>query len=661
MLTGFEHNGFNKKQALVHHNIKLPSNVFQRNPIMFRLYILITLVVCSPILFSCQEKPAPLLEMESFFRNGEKNSFRISPDGKYFSYRADYKGMTNIYVQKVGDTTAICVTRDTLRSIYTYFWKGSRIVYMQDTGGDENDQLFSVNADGTDLKALTPFPSVRTDIVDDLLEVKEKLIIKMNKRVSECFDPYLLDIETGELTLLYNNKENFEGWVTDNNGVIRLAKKKVGVNVKWSYRASENENFVDLVTVSFRDQFSPEYFDKNNRIIYALSSVGRDKVALVEYDPSKKKELRELYADSKYDLSIINYDNKKQELTSVYWQAEKERKHFFDKHWEEIQTELDRKFKGYETEIVSHDDARTLGIVWVSNERAPAKYYIFNFKTKDTKLVAEPFPWIDEKHMSPVKPISYKARDGLEISGYLTLPKGVIPKNLPVVVNPHGGPWDRDAMFFNREIQFLANRGYAVLQMDFRGSTGYGKKFWEAGFKQWGKAMQDDITDGVNWLIKEGIVDKKRIAIYGGSYGGYATLAGITFTPDLYAAAVDYVGVSNLFTFMNSIPPYWKSQLTQLHEMIGDPVKDSLLLAEVSPVLHVQNIKTPLLVVQGANDPRVKKAESDQMVEALRKRGVEVEYIVKDNEGHGFYNQNNLFDFYGTMERFLEKHLKPTK
>jgi dipeptidyl aminopeptidase/acylaminoacyl peptidase len=261
--------------------------------------------------------------------------------------------------------------------------------------------------------------------------------------------------------------------------------------------------------------------------------------------------------------------------------------------------------------------------------------------------------------MAHQKPIAFQSRDGLTINGYLTLPKGMEPKKLPVVVNPHGGPWARDSWGFNPEIQFLANRGYAVLQLNFRGSTGYGKKFWQASFKQWGKTMQDDITDGVKWLVREGIADSSKVAIYGGSYGGYATLAGVTFTPDLYAAAIDYVGVSNMFTFMNTIPPYWKPYLDQFHEMVGDPKKDSLLLAEASPALHSDRIKTPLFVAQGANDPRVNKAESDQMVEALKKRGVDVEYMVRDNEGHGFMNQDNRFDFYGAMEKFLEKHLKP--
>jgi len=611
-----------------------------------------------------KETPAPLLEMTAFFKNGEKSSFRISPDGNYFSYRADYKGKMNIFVQKVDDTTATRVTNDTLRSIGGYFWKGNRIVYTQDVGGDENFQLFSVKADGTDLKALTPFPGIRTDIIDALLEIpgrEKELIVGINKRVKEYFDPYAINIETGALTLLYDNKENYDAWVTDNTGTIRLASKTDGVNITWNYRNTDKDSFTPLITTSFRESFSPASFDKDNKNIYVISNVGRDKSTLVEYDPAVKKEVKEIFGNKDYDLSSIFYDRKKQVLVNATWEAEKTEEHFFDKEWEDIQKGLQQKFEGYLVNVVSYDDARTKGVVWIGSDRLPAKYYLYDFSSKESKEVANPMPWINERQMSHIKPIVYKSRDGMDIHGYLTLPLGIEAKNLPVVINPHGGPWARDGWYFNPEVQFLANRGYAVLQMNYRGSTGYGKKFWEASFKQWGKTMQDDITDGVEYLKKEGIADPNRIAIYGASYGGYATLAGVTFTPDLYAAAVDYVGVSNMFTFMNTIPPYWKPYLNMFHEMVGNPQKDSLLLAEVSPALHADKIKTPLFIAQGANDPRVNKAESDQMVAALKAKGVDVEYMVKNDEGHGFHNQNNQYDFYGAMEKFLDKHLKPKK
>ena len=625
-------------------------------------------VLAAALLSSCGDKhenaaksdPAPLLPLEDFFKNGVKSTFRISPDGQYFSYRADFKGYSNIFVQKVGDTTAVRVTTDTLRSIGGYFWKGDRIVYAQDIGGDENFQLFSVTPDGASVKALTPFKGVRTDIVDNLSEIagKEKqLIVMINKRNPEYFDPYELNIETGELKLLYDNKDNLESWTTDNNGVIRIATKTDGVNITYYHRKDEKDKFEAFMTTSFKEQFGVSAFDKDNKLIYATSNIGRDKAALVSYDPVAKKEVTELFANKEFDIEGAFYDRKKQVLVSASWTGDKQEDYFFDKEWEAIDKGIKSKVEGYEAMLINWDKERTKGIVWVGNDKMPAKYYLYDFKSTEMTEAANPFPWIKEENMAEMKPITYTTRDGLTIHGYLTLPKGVDPKNLPVVINPHGGPWARDVWGYNNEVQFLANRGYAVLQMNFRGSTGFGRKFWEASFREWGLKMQNDITDGVQWLIKEGIADPKRVAIYGASYGGYATLAGVVYTPDLYAAAVDYVGVSNLFTFMNTIPPYWKPYLDQLHEMVGDPKKDSLLLANASPALHAEQIKTPLFVAQGANDPRVNKAESDQMVEALKKRGVQVEYMVKDDEGHGFHNQKNQYDFYGAMEKFLTQHL----
>jgi dipeptidyl aminopeptidase/acylaminoacyl peptidase len=487
------------------------------------------------------------------------------------------------------------------------------------------------------------------------------MLVQINKRDKQYFDPYLLNTETGQLSLVYENKKNFDSWYTDNAGVIRLATKTDGVNITYLYRGNEKEEFKELLTTSYKEAFSPQGFDSSNKIMYVMSNIGRDKITLVAYDPIAKKEVKELFSNPDYDLGYIFYDQKRKVLASVMWTAEKSEEHFFDKEWETIHARLQEQFKDYEINIVGYDDARTNGILWVGSDRLPAKYYIFDFATLTTKEAANPYPWINEQDMAEMKPITYKSRDGLTIHGYLTLPKGVEAKNLPVVINPHGGPWARDEWYYNNEIQFLANRGYAVLQMNFRGSTGYGRKFWEASFKEWGKKMQDDITDGVEYLKKEGIADPKRIAIYGGSYGGYATLAGVTFTPDLYACAVDYVGVSNLFTFMNTIPPYWAPYRDQFYDMVGNPKKDSLLLREASPVFHADKIKAPLFVAQGANDPRVNKAESDQMVEALKKRGVEVEYMVKNDEGHGFHNQDNQYDFYGAMEKFLAKYLGEAK
>jgi dipeptidyl aminopeptidase/acylaminoacyl peptidase len=611
------------------------------------------------------EEKAPKIDLELFFKNSNKSNFQISPDGKYYSYLSSYKGMMNIFVKPVGGHDSLRVTADTLRSIRTYGWKGERIVYLQDVGGDENFQLFSVSATGSDLKALTPFKGVRTGILDDLRFVPGKeneMIVQINKRNKEYFDPYLLNIETGKLTVLFDNKENYDSWVTDHEGHIRIATKTDGVNVSYYYRDNEKAPFKLLLTTSFKESFAPQVFDAQNKNVYVLSNLGnRDKIALVEYDPAANKEVKEIFSVPDYDLDHIFYDEKNRVLVSAYWTSDKDEEHFFDEKWASWKKALDAKFPGYLTDYVTYNDSLTSAIAIVYSDRLPGKYYLQDFASGNITELANPRPWINEKDMAEMKPVRYYSRDSMLINGYLTLPKGVKAENLPVVVNPHGGPWARDIWRYNPEVQFLANRGYAVFQMNYRGSTGYGKQFFQSSFKQWGKKMQDDITDGVNYLIKQGIADPHKVAIYGGSYGGYATLAGITFTPDLYACAVDYVGVSNLFTFMNTIPPYWKPYLDQFHEMVGDPKKDSILMAEASPVFHADKIKVPLLIAQGANDPRVNKAESDQMVQALKSRGIEVEYLVKDNEGHGFLNENNRFDFYRAMEKFLDKNLAEKK
>jgi dipeptidyl aminopeptidase/acylaminoacyl peptidase len=342
-------------------------------------------------------------------------------------------------------------------------------------------------------------------------------------------------------------------------------------------------------------------------------------------------------------------------ITYVTWKVER---HFLDERTERAHAAIRRQLPGYEIGIQAITDDEDRMIVAASSDRTAGTRYLYDAAADRLRKLGEVFPWLPETQMAAVKPITYRTRDGLTVHGYLTLPVGREPKRLPVVVNPHGGPWFRDAWGFNQEAQFLANRGYAVLQVNFRGSTGYGRDFWLAGRKQWGLAMQDDVTDGVRWLVAEGIADPKRVCIYGASYGGYATLMGLVKEPDLYACGVDYVGVSNLFTFMKTIPPYWKPMLAMMEDLVGDPVADKEQLTRTSPALNAERIKAPLLVAQGARDPRVVKAESDQMVAALKARGIDVPYIVKEHEGHGFANEENQLEFYAAMERFLARYLR---
>lgn len=605
------------------------------------------------------------IPLEDFFRNSERTGYQLSPDGSYISYMAPYKDRLNVFVRRVDETDehAIRITNETERSVAGYMWADNqRLLYMKDTAGDENYQLYGVHRDGSDDRAYTAFDGVRTSLIDDLEEQPGVVMIGMNKRNPEVFDPYRLNIETGELTLLAENPGNIQGWMTDHDGRLRVATAIVdGVNTQILYRDTEDEPFKPVLTTNFRDVVSFMEFTPDNKEVYAATNLHRDKTILVRMNPATCEELEVLYENERYDIASISYSRKRKKLLSVYCTGHKEPvRHYFDAEEEQLRQRIKAHFPNQRYGIADTDKAEENYLIYVGGDRTRGSYWHYNALTDEAKKIADLAPWIKSDEMNAMHPVCYTTRDGLQIEAYLTLPDGLTPdtaKQLPVVVNPHGGPWARDCWGYSSEVQFLSNRGYAVFQMNFRGSTGYGRHFLEASYKQWGLKMQDDITDGVKWLIEQGIANPNRIAIYGGSYGGYATLAGLTFTPDLYACGIDYVGVSNLFTFMQTIPPYWRPMLEMMYEQVGHPEHDADQLAATSPALHADKIKVPLFVAQGANDPRVNKAESDQMVEALRQRGVVVEYMVKDNEGHGFHNQENRFDFYRAMERFLEAHL----
>lgn len=598
------------------------------------------------------------IPLEDFFKNPDKSSYQLSPDGSYYSYMAPYQDRMNVFVQKIGESEAKRITEVTDRDIAGYMWANeNRILYLKDNGGDENFALYAVNLDGTDPLALTAIDSVRTRLLDDLEDQEDYILVELNKRDLRIFDPYRLNISTGEMEMLAENPGNISGWMTDHEGKLRIASTTDGVNTSLLYRNDENSEWEVLNTTNFKESLSPLFFTFDNKNLYVTSNIGRDKSAIMLYDIESRETKDLLFEHPEVDVSGLNYSRKRKVLTSISYTTDKRYREFLDSETETWFKKLEAKLEGYEIGIGSMSKDESKLIVRSYSDRSLGAYYFYDIEKDQLDKIEDVSPWLQEEEMAYMKPIQYTSRDGKTINGYLTLPAGKEAKNLPVVVNPHGGPWARDNWGFNPEIQFLANRGYAVLQMNFRGSTGYGKEFWESSFKQWGQSMQDDVTDGVNWLIESGVANPDKIAIYGASYGGYASLAGLTYTPDLYACGVDYVGVSNLFTFMETIPPYWTQYLEMLYEMVGHPEADSALLAQFSPSLNADKITSPLFIAQGANDPRVKKSESDQMVEAMKSRGVEVEYMVKDNEGHGFRNQENKFDFYRSMEAFLAKHL----
>ncbi|MGE7695717.1 prolyl oligopeptidase family serine peptidase [Lysinibacillus sp. NPDC094177] len=599
------------------------------------------------------------ISVEDFMKNPGNFGYELSPDGNYITFSSEWENRSNVFVKKMNDDSEpVRVSSSKDRDIAGSFWKDDNLLYVKDKGGDENFHIYSTTFNGSEEKDLTPYPNVTVGLLSGLEGVKDEILIMMNKEDAKVFDVYKLNVKTGKTTHVAKNPGNVSSWLADRDGNIRMAVVSDGVVGTVLYRDSEKDEFKPFIEIEAGDDINPFSFSKDNKHIYATSNKGRDKVEIVKYDLDGNEEV--IMSNSEVDVSGILYNAEKDKVLYGAYVTDKVHYQFYDEDFEKLFRKIQNKLGVEESELGINDYNKdmTKFIVSVSSDTVYGKYYYYDSTTDEITEMAALSPWLNPEELAEMHPISYKSRDGLTINGYLTLPKNKEAKNLPLIVNPHGGPWARDMWGFNPEVQLLANRGYAVLQVNFRSSAGYGKKFLEAGNKQWGLKIQDDITDGVQWAIDQGIADPKRIGIYGASFGGYATLAGITFTPDLYAAAVDYVGVSNIFTLLNTIPPYWETMRNQLYERVGHPEKDKELLTAASPVFHVDKIKTPLFVAQGANDPRVNKAESDQIVEALRARGVDVEYMLKDNEGHGFRNEENRIEFYNAMLKFLDSHLK---
>jgi dipeptidyl aminopeptidase/acylaminoacyl peptidase len=624
-----------------------------------------------PVPVRAQGAAPPELPLRDFFRNPERAYFRLSEDGRWLGFMqpaAGEPGATprrNIFVQRleagrpVGEPRQL--TRETARDIAQFRWKGGHtLLYEKDYGGDENFHLVAVDAVSGTVRDLTPWENVRASLVDLLPSQPAHVLVSHNQRDAKVFDVVRLNVRTGEQQVVATNPGNVVGWTTDHAGRVRIGFASDGVNSTVLVRDGGDGDFRPIISTDFRTSVTPQFFHADDRRFYALSNRGRDKTALVLIDPARPDAEELIYAHPQVDLDEARGSQRRKVLLEVVYQTDRAGRHAFDQRTARRYKRLERALPGMEITIQSSTRDETRHIVAASNDRTQGTRYLYDDRKGTLTKLGEVAPWLPAALMAPMTPVRYTARDGLEIPAYLTLPVGRAPKNLPCIVNPHGGPWVRDSWGFNPEVQFLANRGWCVLQMNYRGSTGYGRKFWEAGFGQWGLGMQDDVTDGAKWLVAQGVADPKRLGIYGASYGGYATLAGVTFTPDLYAAAVDYVGIANLFTVMKTIPPYWEPYRQQMYVMVGNPddERDKERLTATSPVFHVERIRTPLLVAQGARDPRVNKAESDQIVAALKQRGVEVEYLVKDNECHGFANEENQFEFYGAMERFFKQHLQ---
>jgi dipeptidyl aminopeptidase/acylaminoacyl peptidase len=616
----------------------------------------------------------PLIDRQLIFGNPDLAGAQLSPDGKYMAFLKPYRDTLNIWVKRTDEpfTQARPLTDSTTRPLRNFFWTrdGRFILYVQDQGGDENFNLYAVDptaspAAGRDVppsRDMTGLKGVRVQIYAVPRDNPDVVCLGINDRDPAWHDVYQLRLSTGERTLLRENRDQISGWFFDDAGRLRLAVR-VAPNGDTEILRVDADRLVKVYDCSVFESASPVRMHADGQRVYMVTNRGSqvDLSRLVLFDPrTGKEELVESDPLGRVDFGGASFSDVTNDLIATSYIDERVRIYWRDKGYARDHQWLQKRLPGKDISFTSGTRDEQLWVVVATSDTEPGETYLFDRRTKRLTFQYRLYDKLDRQHLAPMKAIRYASSDGLEIPAYLTLPKGVPARGLPLVVLPHGGPWARDVWGYQRQVQFLANRGYAVLQPNFRGSTGYGKKFLNAGNGQWGDLMQDDLTWGVKYLVAQGIADPRRIGIMGGSYGGYAALAGVAFTPKLYAAAVAIVAPSNLITLLETIPPYWEAARRLFHTRIGDPNRpeDRARMERQSPLNAADRIETPLMIVQGANDPRVKKSEADQIVVALRDRGFPVEYLCAPDEGHGFARPINNLALYAATERFLATYLK---
>jgi dipeptidyl aminopeptidase/acylaminoacyl peptidase len=635
-------------------------------------------MLVASVLPAQNRKPAapglpPLLDRELFFGNPEIVNAEISPDGQYIAFLKPWHDTRNIWVKKTDEpfSAAKLLTAETKRPIPFYTWTrdGKYVLYIKDQDGDENFNLLAVDpaavpspgSDAPPSRNLTARKGVRVMLYSQPKHDPDSAYIGLNDRDKAWHDLYKLKISTGELTLLRKNTERISAWVFDLEGHLRLATRTAD-NGDTEILRVDPDRFTKVYSCDVFETCEPLRFEKGGKRVYMETNKGQDVslISLVLFDPENgKTEMVESDPLKRVDLGGVSFSEATDELWETMYVDARERRYFRDKNLAADRKWLESKLPGKEVDATSRTLDERLWLVTAHSDTEPGETYLFDRRTRQLTFQYKLWEKLPREALAEMKPVTYPSSDGLEIPAYLTLPKGVAAKGLPAIILPHGGPWGRDVWGFHGLTQFLANRGYAVLMQNFRGSTGYGKKFLDAGNGEWGRKMQDDLTWGVKYLVAQGVADPKRVGILGGSYGGYATLAGVTFTPDLYAAAVDIVGPSDLPSLLESIPPYWEAQRKILYSRVADPSTSAgrALLESESPLRYVDKIKTPLMVVQGANDPRVNRSQAEEIVIALRDRGYPVAYLMAPDEGHGFQRPVNNMACFMAAEAFLAKYL----
>ena len=610
--------------------------------------------------------------VEDYFKKPEQSSFQFSPDGNYFSFRQrDENGKSHVYVKNTDTDKINLAIEEGEDLIRGYGWaNNSRLIYLKDKGGDENYHIYAADIDGKNSMDLTPFDGVKANFSNLLKDQRDFVIVDLNKNNPEIFEPYKLNIVSGELTQLYKNKDAsnpISGYTFDKDGNLKGYTQQEGAtNYSLYYRLGENEPFKKMLTTTWQDNFYIAGFDYasgNPHQAYVISNLESNTDELILYDFETNKEIKKVFSNPTFDVGGMSRSKlRNYEIDYYYFNGEKSTTIPVSDAYKKMHKKFQNKFGDKEFNISSVTDKEDKYLIYVTSDKLYGKYFTYDVNEDAFKEIMDLMPQLEEDNMAAMRSLKFKTRDGLTIYAYLTLPNTTLTgAKVPLIVNPHGGPYGpRDSWGFNPESQLFASRGYATLQINYRGSGGYGKEFYLAGNKQIGRKMLNDLEDGVAYVKTLGLIDDSKIAIYGASYGGLATLGSLVKTPDLYTCGVDYVGVSNLFTFFKSFPPYWKPYLGQLYEQWYDEnsKEDQEIMKKVSPALNVDKMKKPLFVIQGANDPRVNIDESDQVVLNLRKRGFDVPYMVKYDEGHGFGKEHNKIELYKSMMGFFAKHLK---
>lgn len=604
-----------------------------------------------------------IIERGVLFGNPTRFQGRLSPDGMQMSFRAPLDGVMNIWVGKKGDFSSVrVITNDKDRGIPSHFWAldSKHVLYIQDQGGDENWHLYSIDLTNGDTIDLSPYEGTQAQMIAQSEVKPGVVIVGMNDRDPKWHDVYSVELGTGKRTLLSENN-GFASIIVDNLLNVRLATKStpsggLGVLLK------SDDDWRPLFDIAFEDVQTTVIlgFDEENQGIYMLDSRDRNTAALVHMNLADQA-LTTIAASDRVDVSTVLIDPRTHEPFAYALDFIRPEWHAISSEYVDVIARLNGQLTGG-SQVLAQSLNNQFWTIYTDESDSSPIYNVFDASTGELNELFVTNPKLNEQPLVKMHGLVIRSRDDKELVSYLTLPLESDPDQdgkptnpVPLVMLVHGGPWGRDVYGYSPAVQWLANRGYGVLQVNFRSSTGFGKVFLNAGNEQWAKAMHDDLLDAKNWAVEQGITIEDKVAIMGGSYGGYATLVGLTFTPDEFSCGVDIVGPSNLVTLLESIPPYWESFRQVFARAIGDPEteKGLSLLKERSPLNHVDKIKRPLLIAQGANDPRVKQAESDQIVEAMKRKGIPVTYVLYPDEGHGFQKPENNLSFYAVAEAFL--------